>query len=179
MFRALVIAVACLYVAVEFVRLAFVLASLHRGALFGGAVGVEIGLSSFAAPLLYASSATRGELVQRVLSAHATPRDIIAWRFVHCVLLAKAPLLAVNVWYLLSVTQVGMGALNWLSLLTGALKVVQLSLQLHGAGNEQRKSYLCVALEELSVPATARLLRHPASLAPQPVPLPVPPNDSS
>jgi Leucine-rich repeat (LRR) protein len=128
LFRVLVIVVAAVFLVVELVRFVCVALSLWYGQLVGGFIGIELSMSSFAAPLLYASKPLRGPLLHYILYPSSTANDIIC-RLIHTVLLCKAPLLAVNLYFLLSVTQVGMGPLNWLGLITNALKIVQLLAQ--------------------------------------------------
>jgi hypothetical protein len=85
-------------------------------------------MSSIASPLLYLSSSTRPFVTRLIVHPQPTPQDIVC-RLVHSIALSRAPLLAVNLWFLLRVTQVGMGPLNWLSLVTNALAIVHLCAQ--------------------------------------------------
>jgi hypothetical protein len=127
-FRIMVLIVTAVFVFVELARLACVVMSLHDGRLFGGFIGVELSFSSFAAPVLLASKTLRGTVTHYILHPQTTANDIIC-RLIHTVVLTKAPLLAINLYFLLSVTQVGMGWQNWLGLMSNSLKIAHLIAQ--------------------------------------------------
>jgi hypothetical protein len=91
----------------------------------------ELARSSFAAPVLTLAYIQRddagagaggtrfegiGLFVRRAILRRDTAADLLL-RLCHAGLLSSIPLLAVNLYFLLSVTQVGMSASNWLALL--------------------------------------------------------------
>ena len=153
-FFILVMAVAAVRVLVELVRAACVFASYRRMPLLastlelqcecapgtrGGVSGgpahlhwvAELVSSSAFSPLLYFSS--RSEFVVLLLQRDATPQDFM-FRAFHAGLLTSMPLLAINLWFLLVVTQYGMAPTGWLSLLKGLILVPRLVFQAFRAG---------------------------------------------
>jgi Leucine-rich repeat (LRR) protein len=137
-FFGIVIAVAAVRVVVELARAAFVLMAYRR--MSNLAVPIEakfcqasssaislrlfwmaelVGTSVFSPLLLYAS---RAEFVMLLLQREPTPADF-AFRALLAGLLTSIPLLCVNIWFLLRVTQYGLAPPGWLSLMKGLLLV--------------------------------------------------------
>jgi hypothetical protein len=99
-----------------------------------------VGASPFAPLLWFALS--RAEFTVFVLQREPTPADF-AFRALHAGFLTSIPLLAVNSWYLLRVTQYGLAPAGWLSLIKGLILVPRLLFQAYratrpGAGKHRR-----------------------------------------
>ncbi len=100
-----------------------------------------VGTSVFSPLLLHAS---RAEFVMLLLQREPTPADF-AFRALHAGLLTSIPLLCVNMWFLLRVTQYGLAPPGWLSLMKGlvlvpALLYRSLRATRPEAGKHQRRS---------------------------------------
>jgi hypothetical protein len=115
-FRQMVIAVAIVRAFIVTVRTFFVLLSCWQKSLVANWVGAELARSAFAAPVLYFASANRKEFLARVVFYDPTPGEHL-FRLFHVGVLSSFGMLAVNLYYMLTVTQVGMTTANWLALI--------------------------------------------------------------
>lgn len=160
-FFGIVIAVAAVRVVVELARVACVLFAFRRMSSLavpietkfchsnGSAISpfrlfwmAELVGSSVLSPLLL--HASRAEFVMLLLQREPTPADF-AFRALLAGLLTSIPLLSVNIWFLLRVTQYGLAPPGWLSLMKGLMLVPALlyrSLRATrpDAGKHQRRS---------------------------------------
>jgi Leucine-rich repeat (LRR) protein len=161
-FFVLVIAVAAVRLVVELARAACVFIARRRISVLaephighsccseGGAqsplrlhwMAELVGSSPFA-PLLYVAT-SRAEFTNFLLQREPTPADF-SFRALHAGFLTSIPILAVNAWYLLRVTQYGLAPAGWLSLMKGLVLVPRLLFQAYratrpGAGKHQRSA---------------------------------------
>ena len=146
LFCAFVIAVLAVRIFLETTRIACVVLSCWQGAILEGRIGAELARSSFAAPLccfffpasdektVDAASALsevpllethasehsevkceRSDFFKQFVSYAPTPFDYF-FRLAHLGILSSIPLLILNLYFLLRVSQTGMATTNWLSL---------------------------------------------------------------
>ena len=124
----------------------------------------ELARSSFASPVLAfaythsSESATTGLMarsggidlfVRRAILRRDTPVDLLL-RLCHAGLLSSIPLLVVNLYFLLRVTQLGMSASNWLALLNGFVLVPRLVGMAAWSWWQQRAALLRMVAEAIS-----------------------------
>jgi hypothetical protein len=127
-FFVLTIMVGAIRGGVESCRIFIVALSLLRGSIVGGSGGAEIVRSSLSSPLLLLTERTRVDFRQRILDHRPTHRDFLL-RIIHAGVLSSIPLLAVNVYFVSMVSQTGLSATNWISLILGLLSVSTMLLQ--------------------------------------------------